>query len=158
MVKEIKGEKTAAVYGVTMMIVILTFFGVILYLIYTLIDNASRGNFTDNSIIQALITFATTVVAGTLINKNLERRNTKDAERNKIRNDISLKLIDLSGIALSKHRTEKEKEIAIEMIGNENIKVKLFFNDEVVLAVNSFLEKPNSQSYNLMTDILKKYI
>lgn len=158
MVKEIKGEKTAAVYGIFMVLIILGFLFVVAYLVFILIYNASSGNFADNTIIQTLITFATTVVVGTWINKRLERYNMKEAERNKIRNEVCLKLIDLSGIVLSKYRTTKEKEIANEMIRNENIKVKLYFTDEVVISINRFLKETNEQNYNLMTNELKKTI
>lgn len=132
-------------------------FGYVAYLIYDLIIKLSVKDFSNNTVIQALITLITTVFIGGYFSKWLEHKNLKKIELYKIQTSMSLKIIDLGSILLR----HKENLTAREMLIDESIKVKLYFPDSVLKSINEFIESNDENSvlkYNIMINELRKNI
>lgn len=145
------------IYSIIAIIVGMSLFAFIGYLIYDLIIKLADKDFSNNTVIQALITLVITVFIGGYFSKWLELRNTKKIELYKIQTNISLVLIDL---ASEYTRNLKNKNIKDSLI-NESIKVKLYFPDSVLKALNDFIntsEKNVVKNYNALTEKLKKNI
>lgn len=157
MSNEIKDDKIGCIYGISMFLVLFGFIGFVIYLLYVLISKASSGEFTDITLLQAMLTAVFSVLGGTLLSKKLEERNAKSSELFKIRSNIGLKIIDLGGLILCSNEIAEINK-AVNLLINENVKVKIFFDDEVVKAINYFLEKKSPSAYEAMTDKLKKYL
>ncbi|WP_416150230.1 hypothetical protein ACM26V_04375 [Salipaludibacillus sp. HK11] len=117
---------------------------------------ASTNQFADNTILQILLTLIFSVIIGSYLTKKFERKNQKELEIFKIRNKIVLTIVDLAGMIISRKDSKKEK--ALELLHNENVKVKLYFDDSMVKYVNDFLEKQSESSYHSLVNILKLYI
>jgi hypothetical protein len=142
-------------YGIGMMTLFLAAFAFLCYLGYQLIIKASNKEFQNTTILQTLITLVFTVVIGTVISKSLEARNAKRLETYKVQKEIALTIINLAGVILTE-KEEEEKQTAKTLLNNENVKVKLFYNDETCIAVKDFLENSSYNTYETMTDLLKK--
>lgn len=145
------------IYSIIAIIVGMSLFAFIGYLIYDLIIKLADKDFSNNTVVQALITLIITVFIGGYFSKWLDLRNTKKIELYKIQTNISLVLIDL---ASEYTRNIKNKNIRSLLI-NESIKVKLYFSDSVLKALNNFINtsKENiAENYNLLTEELRKNI
>jgi ABC-type multidrug transport system fused ATPase/permease subunit len=128
------------------------FFG---WLIYDLILKLSNQDFSDNTVVQALITLIITVFIGGYFSKWLEIRNHKKLELYKIRTSISLKIIDLATILYHHPESMEAKELLIA----ESHKVKLYFDDDLLKNLNQFMcEEDKDLYYNRVIDDLKKNI
>ncbi|CAH2763357.1 unknown [Erysipelothrix amsterdamensis] len=128
----------------------------ICYLFYDLVLKLSDKDFSENTVIQALITLIITVFIGGYFSKFLEHRNMKKNELYKIRTTISLNLIDYS----SAYYWKQEEDIRRLLI-NESNKVKLYFDDVVLEALNDFLQsddKDRGQLYELFINALRDNI
>ena len=139
----------AIIFGMTL----IAFLG---YLIYDLIIKLADKDFSNNTVIQALITLIITVFIGGYFSKWLEIRNSKKLSLYNTKIDISLKIIDLSS-EYYRHQSEEIKNMLIF----ESSKVKLFFNDDILRRLNVFIEsnrKDLMTNYNLLIDELKKNI
>ena len=108
------------------------FFG---WLIYDLILKLSNQDFSNNTVVQALITLIITVFIGGYFSKWLEIRNHKKLELYKIRTSISLKIIDLATILYHHPESMEAKELLIA----ESHKVKLYFDDDLLKNLNQLL-------------------
>jgi hypothetical protein len=53
---------------------------------------------------------------------------------------------------------DEEKQSAIMLLSNENFKVKLFFDDNLVALINSFIENNDKSTYIEIVNELKKYM
>ena len=128
------------------------FFG---WLIYDLILKLSNQDFSNNTVVQALITLIITVFIGGYFSKWLEIRNHKKLELYKIRTSISLKIIDLATILYHHPESAEAKELLIA----ESHKVKLYFDDDLLKNLNQFIcEEDKNLYYNNVVDNLKKNI
>lgn len=144
------------IYSIVVVIVGFALFGLFGYLIYDLIIKLADKDFSNNTVIQALITLVITVFIGGYFSKSLELRNTKKIELYKIQTTISLRIIDLATVYYYK----QDEDIKRLLIG-ESSKVKLYFNDEVLENLNNFIssnKKNINNNYGLLVDSLKKYI
>lgn len=138
----------AVIFGMALF----AFFG---WLIYDLILKLSNQDFSNNTVVQALITLIITVFIGGYFSKWLEIRNHKKLELYKIRTSISLKIIDLATILYHHPESIEAKELLIA----ESHKVKLYFNDDLLKNLNQFMcEKNKNLYYNNVIDNLKKNI
>ena len=138
----------AVIFGV----LLFAFFG---WLIYDLILKLSNQDFSNNTVVQALITLIITVFIGGYFTKWLENRNHKKLELYKIRTSISLRIIDLATILY--HHPENVD--AKEMLIAESHKVKLYFDDDLLKNLNQFMcEEDKDLYYNRVIDDLKKNI
>lgn len=147
------------VYSIIAIFMGFSLFGFWGYLIYDLILKLSEKDFSNNTVIQALISLIVTVFLGGYFSKWLERRNAKKLEIFKIRRDIALKIIDYSSILYNHPDSIEAKELLIA----ESIKVKLFFNDETLKTINEFIKELDHNQkrqdlYSLLSDRLKKAI
>ena len=147
-------EKGYWIYSITAVIVGMSLFAFIGYLICDLIIKSAD---TNNTLLQALITLIITVFIGVYISKWLELRNTKKIELYKIQTNISLVLIDLASESARNIKNDDIKSLLI----NESIKVKLYFPDSVLKALNNFINTSKENivgNYNLLTEELRKNI
>lgn len=131
-------------------------FGWLGYLIYDLVIKLSEKDFSNNTVVQALITLVVTVFIGGYFSKLLEFKNTKKIELYKIRTEISLKIIDLAS-AFYYIQDENIKNLLIA----ESSKVKLYFDDEVLKNLNNYLEsnkKDRNYKYEALINSLRKNI
>lgn len=145
------------IYSIVAIIVGMALFAFIGYLIYDLIIKLAYKDFSNNTVIQALITLIITVFIGGYFSKWLELRNTKKIELYKIQTNISLVLIDLA----SEYTRDIKNDNIRSLLINESIKVKLYFSDSVLKALNNFINasKENiAENYNLLTEELRKNI
>lgn len=76
------------------------------YLVYDLIIKLADKDYTNNTVIQALITLIITVFLGGYFSKWLEHKNARKIELYRIRTDISLKVIDYASILF--HHPERD--------------------------------------------------
>lgn len=138
----------AVIFGMALF----AFFG---WLIYDLILKLSNQDFSNNTVVQALITLIITVFIGGYFSKWLEIRNHKKLELYKIRTSISLKIIDLATILYHHPESAEAKELLIA----ESHKVKLYFDDDLLKNLNQFIcEEDKNLYYNNVVDNLKKNI
>lgn len=145
------------VYSIVAIICGFGLFGFLAYLVHDLIIKLSVKDFSNNTVIQALITLIITVFIGGYYSKWLENRNAKKVELYKIQTSISLNIIDLSSILLR----NKDDSKARDMLINESIKVKLYFPDSVLKTINDSIQSDDESSvlqYNIMIDELRKNI
>ena len=147
-------EKGYWIYSITAVIVGMSLFAFIGYLICDLIIKSAD---TNNTLLQALITLIITVFIGVYFSKWLELRNTKKIELYKIQTNISLVLIDLASEYARNIKNDDIKSLLI----NESIKVKLYVPDSVLKALNNFINTSKENivgNYNLLTEELRKNI
>lgn len=130
-----ENKKGYWIYSVVAIIVGMSLFAFWGYLIYDLVLKLSEKDFSNNTVVQALFSLVTTVFLGGYFTKVLERRNAKKLEVFKVQRDISLKVIDYATILYYHPENENIKELLIA----ESVKVKLYFNDEVLKTINDFI-------------------
>lgn len=124
---------------------------------YLICDLIIKSADTNNTLLQALITLIITVFIGVYFSKWLELRNTKKIELYKIQTNLSLVLIDLASEYARNIKNDDIKSLLI----NESIKVKLYFPDSVLKALNNFINTSKENivgNYNLLTEELRKNI
>lgn len=149
----IKGYWFYSCIAIIFGIALFTFVG---YLIYDLVIKLSEKDFSNNIVVQALITLVITVFIGGYISKWLERRNAKKLCLYQTRIDISLKLIDLYS-----EFYRNQNDLLKNMLIFESSKVKLFFNDNTLICLNKFIESSKEDmlnNYNSLIDKLKENI
>lgn len=150
-----ESKKGYYVYSCIAVVSGMALFGFLGWLIYDLILKLSNQDFSNNTVVQALITLIITVFIGGYFSKWLEIRNHKKLELYKIRTNISLKIIDLANILYYHPENIEAKELLIA----ESKKVKLYFNDKLLEELNNFIcEKDKEQYYNRVIDELKNHI
>ena len=150
-----KKNKGYWIYSIVAIIFGIGLFALVAYLIYDLIIKLSEKDFSNNTVIQALITLIITVFLGGYFSKWLERRNTKKLELMKIQNEIALTLVDLSSAMIY----SPDDELICQAIVKESSKVKLYFDDETLRTLNDFIKAENKKEfYDPLIDCLKKKI
>lgn len=150
-----ENKKGYYIYSCVVVIFVLALFGFLGWLIYDLILKLSNQDFSNNTVVQALITLIITVFIGGYFSKWLEIRNHKKLELYKIRTSISLKIIDLATILYHHPESIEAKELLIA----ESHKVKLYFDDDLLKNLNQFMtEEDKGLYYNIVIDELKKHI
>jgi len=143
------------VYSVVAVTIGMGLFAFLGWLIYDLIIKLAEKDFSNNTVIQALLTLVITVFIGGYFSKWLESRNAKKLELYKIQTTISLKIIELASAAV--HQPDNEQ--ILNMLICESSKVKLYFPDSVLKVLNDFIQNDNkSQNYNQLIDELRKNI
>lgn len=148
-----ENKKEYWIYSIIAIIIVMSLFAFIGYLIYDLILKLADKDFSNNTVIQALITLIITVFIGGYFSKWLEYKNTKKTKLYETRIDISLSLIDLAS-EYYRNRSNEVKNILIF----ESAKVKLFFEDETLKKMNNFIESDDKNiidNYNALIDNLK---
>jgi len=144
------------IYSCVAIIFGMALFAFVGYLIYDLVIKLSEKDFSNNTVVQALITLIITVFIGGYFSKWLERRNAKKLCLYQTRIDISLKLIDLSS-----EFYRDQNELIKNMLIFESSKVKLFFDDDTLKCLNKFIESNKNDmlnNYNYLIDKLKENI
>ena len=151
-----EGKRGYWIYSVVAVIVGMALFGFVAWLIYDLIAKLADKDLSNNTIIQALITLIITVFIGGWFSKYLEAKNAKRLELYKIRTNISLRLIDLTSEAMR----HPEDKLINNMLICESSKVKLYFPDTTLKALNNFIqdEKKEEHKYNQVIDDLCKNV
>ncbi len=148
-----ENKKGYWIYSTIVVIIAFGLFGFWGYLIYDLVIKLSEQDFSNNTVVQALFSLVTTVFLGGYFTKILERRNAKKLEVFKVRKDISLTIIDYATVLYYHPENEKIKEL----LKAETIKVKLYFNNEVLKAINAFLNSvENNYSKEQKEDLYEK--
>ena len=112
------------------------------YLIYDLIVKLSDKDFSNNTVVQALITLIITVFIGGYFSKWIESVFMRKNELYKTKISISLRLIDLA----SEYYRNNSEDIK-NMLIFESSKVKLFFDDITLKKLNAFIK---SDKKNMM--------
>lgn len=150
-----ESKKGNYIYSIIILIAFFVLVGFFGYLVYDLIIKLSEKDFSNNTVIQALITLIITVFLGGYFSKYLERRNAKKIELLKTQRDIALQVVDLASMYLYKSDDENIRHLLL----TEESKIKLFFNDEVLSAMNSYLkQEPTKEKYEQLVDSMKKVI
>ncbi len=156
-----ENKKGYWIYSIIAIIVGMSLFAFWGYLIYDLVLKLSDKDFSNNTVVQALISLVTTVFLGGYFTKGLEQRNAKKLELFKTQRDISLSVVDY---ATSLYYHPENQQIK-ELLKNESTKVKLYFNNEVLKALNEYIiaidnneniEKKNILYENLSTKLKKE--
>lgn len=148
-----ENKKGYWIYSIVAVIIGMILIGFIVYLIYDLILKLAEKDFSNNTVIQALITLIITVFIGGYFSKWLEYKNSKKIKLYETRIDISLRLINLAS-EYYRNRSNEVKNIIIF----ESAKVKLYFNDEILKKLNSFIDSEDKDiivNYSILIDSLK---
>lgn len=144
------------IYSIFVVIFGLSLFAFLGYLLYDLIIKLSEKDFSNNTVIQALVTLVITVFIGGYFSKWIENVFAKKNELYKTQINLSLELIDMASEYYRNHSTEIKNLLIFE-----SAKVKLFFDDTTLKLLNNFIESDKKnmiQNYNLLIDDLKKKI
>lgn len=145
------------IYSIVAIIFGMALFGFFGYLLYDLILKLANEDFSNNTVIQALITLIVTVFIGGYFSKFLEHKFSKKNKLYETRISIALRLIDLA----SEYYRNPVSEIK-DILIFESSKVKLFFNDETLKKLNAYIDSDNkkvmTRNYNLLIEELKKHI
>lgn len=143
------------IYSIVVIIIGFALFAFWGYLIYDLILKLSEKDFSNNTVIQALISLIVTVFLGGYFSKHLERRNAKKLEILNTQKDIAIRIIDL---ASEYYYAPKNEEIR-RFLFAEKSKVQLFFNKAVLSAMDSYLNNgPTEDGYKQIVDAIQKVI
>lgn len=145
------------VYSVVAVVCGFSLFGYLGYLIFDLVIKLSVQDFSNNTVIQALLTLIITVFIGGYFSKWLENKNAKNLELYKIKTKISLNIIDLASILLENQQNNEVRNL----LHTESIKVKLYFSDDVFKSITVFLSANTSElrkCYETMIDELRNNI
>ena len=138
--------------AIVIFILLFAFFG---YLVYDLILKLADKDFSNNTVIQALITLVVTVFLGGYFTKHLEIVNNKKLELYKIQTQTALTIVDYASALLYSPNDDKIKMLLVA----ESSKVKLYFNDETLHSLNEFIKGEDKASlYDPLIDSLKKNI
>ena len=148
-----KNQKGYWIYSVVAVIFGMALLAFVAYLIYNTVIKLSERDFSNNTVVQALITLFITVFLGGYFSKWLERRNAKKMELYKIQTQISIKLIDIGSLYLYDSQ-ENIKKLLIA----ESCKVKLYFSDSVLKALNEYIASRNAEYYDALIEELRKNI
>ncbi len=142
------------VYSITTVVIFVCLFAFLGYLIYDLVLKLSAQDFSNNTVVHALITLFITVFIGGYFSKWLEQRNAKKVELYKIQTQLAITLIDLaSAFIYAPDSQELERALV-----RESSKVKLYFNDETLRKLNIFISAQDKKSnYDPLIDELKKH-
>jgi hypothetical protein len=150
-----ENKKGYWIYSVVAVTVGMGLFAFLGWLIYDLIIKLSEKDFTNNTVIQALITLIITVFVGGYFSKWLENKNAKKMELYKIQTSLSLKIIDLASAYLH----NSEDSVIKNALICESCKVKLYFPDDVLKALNNLILDDNKESqYDILMEELRKSI
>ncbi len=129
----------------------------IFWLTYSLIIKLATSPITNEVIIRTLITLIITVFVGGYFSKWLEHKKAKKLELYKIQTSVSIKVIDYATEYFYHPQREDIKDLLIA----ESNKVKLYFDDQVLLSINDFIEakEPNRKiKYQIIIDNLQKHM
>lgn len=151
-----ENKKGYWIYSIVVVALGIALFAFLGYLIYDLILKLAEKDFSNNTVIQALITLIITVFIGGYFSKWLEYKNYKKNQLYQTKISISLQLIDLA----SEYYKNRSNEIK-GMLIFESAKVKLFLDDEVLKKLNSFIESEDNniiENYNVLINSLKDKI
>ena len=152
-----ENKKGYWIYSIVAIIIGMSLFAFLGYLIYDLILKLADKDFSNNTVIQALITLIITVFIGGYFSKWLEYKNSKKTKLYETRIDIALRLIDLA----SEYYRNRSNEIK-SMLIFESAKVKLFFEDETLKRMNNFIESDDKNiidnSISCIHDVSKMYL
>ena len=143
-----ENKKGYWIYSIVAIIIGMSLFAFLGYLIYDLILKLADKDFSNNTVIQALITLIITVFIGGYFSKWLEYKNSKKTKLYETRIDIDL---------ASEYYRNRSNEIK-SMLIFESAKVKLFFEDETLKRMNNFIESDDKNiidNYNALIDNLK---
>ena len=157
-----ENKKGYWIYSVIAIVIGMSLFAFWGYLLYDLVLKLSEKDFSNNTVVQALFSLVTTVFLGGYFTKILERRNEITLDVFKVQKDISLKVIDYATALYYHPENVQVKELLIA----ETIKVKLYFDDDVLKATNEFIKsldaiQGNGQkdtTYENLANQLKKAI
>ena len=112
------------IYSIVTVIIFCVLFAFWGYLVYDLIIKLSMKDFSNNTVVQALITLIITVFIGGYFSKSIESKFSKKNQLYKTRIDISLRLIDLAS-AYYRETTDEIKNMLIQVhniiIDNPNL-------------------------------------
>lgn len=157
-----ESKKGYWIYSSIAVIIGMTLFGFLGYLTYDLVLKLSEKDFSNNTVIQALITLFVTVFLGGYFSKWLEQKNAKQLEVFRIQREIAIKIIDYATVLYYHPAAQREKEL----LKAESIKVKIFFDDSTLKTINQYLIAVEQSSfdnekgtiYDKLADQLKKVI
>lgn len=146
-------QKGYYVYSTITIIVFVALFGFIGYLLYDIVVKAGTNKFSNMTLVQSIATLIGTVFIGGYFSKSLEYKNNRRMEEYKTQKEIALRIIDLAGLIIRNEEISKATDLLI----NENLKVKLFFDDKAVNYVNAFITNKDPDNYNNLIEHLKTY-
>lgn len=141
-------------YGIGMFSIFLLFLGFVVYLVYTFIVRASNNEFSNTALIQTLLSFILTVVFGTVLSKNLDKRNARQSEIYKIKVDVAEKFVLTGTLLLMCHDDADANKTLVQL----QVRAKLFFKDEVLLQMNQFMKTKSQDDFDYIVELMRKEI
>lgn len=141
-------------YGISVVFIFLMFFGFVIYLIYTLIVKASNDEFSNVALIQSIASLFFTVVIGTVLSKNLDKRNAQQLEIHKIKVDVAEKFVLIGTLLLMDPDNEEAQKGYLSL----QVRAKLFFKDEVLVQMNQFTEAKSQNAFDTIIELMRKEI
>lgn len=141
-------------YGIGMFFIFLLFLAFVVYLVYTLIVKVANNEFSNVALIQSIISLFFTVVVGTFLSKNLDKRNARQAEIQKIKVDVAEKFVLIGTILL----TEPDNDEANKNYVFLQVRAKLFFKDEVLVQMNQFMKTKAQPEFDNIVELMRKEI
>ncbi|TCK98026.1 hypothetical protein EDC19_0437 [Natranaerovirga hydrolytica] len=148
--RENKGYYVYSSIAIIGFLVIIAF---VFYLVYDLLVKLSMDQFTNSTVLQSIIALIITVFLGGYFSKAVEHKKHIKLENYKSQKDIALRIIDLASMVLN----DKEGLQAKGLLISESYKVKLLFDDKLLLKINDFVNDCNSYTYNGLMDDLKRF-
>lgn len=141
-------------YGIAMVLIFLLFFGFVIYLVYTLIVKASNDEFSNVALIQSIASLFFTVVIGTFLSKNLDKRNARQSEIHKIKVDVAEKFVLIGTLLLIDPDNEEANKGYVSL----QVRAKLFFKEEVLAQMNQFIEAKSQTAFDNVIELMRKEI
>lgn len=141
-------------YGIAMVLIFLLFFGFVIYLVYTLIVKASNDEFSNVALIQSIASLFFTVVIGTILSKNLDKRNAQQSEIHKIKVDVAEKFVLIGTLLLIDPDNEEANKGYVSL----QVRAKLFFKEEVLAQMNQFIEAKSQTAFDNVIELMRKEI
>ena len=141
-------------YGIGMAFIFLLFFGFVVYLIYTLIAKAANNEFSNVALIQSIGSLFFTVVIGTVLSKNLDKRNAKQSEIYKNKVDVAEKFVLVGTVLLMENDNDEANKNYVLL----QVKAKLFFDENVLVQMNQFMKTKGQTEFDSVVELMRKEI
>lgn len=141
-------------YGIGMAFIFLLFFGFVVYLIYTLIAKAANNEFSNVALIQSIGSLFFTVVIGTVLSKNLDKRNAKQSEIYKNKVDVAEKFVLVGTVLLMENDNDEANKNYVLL----QVRAKLFFDENVLVQMNQFMKTKGQTEFDSVVELMRKEI
>ena len=141
-------------YGIGMFFIFLLFLAFVIYLVYTLIVKVATNEFSNVALIQSIFSLFFTVFVGTFLSKNLDKRNARQSEIQKIKVDVAEKFVLIGTLLLMEPDNDEANKNYVFL----QVRAKLFFKDEVLVQMNQFMKTKAQPEFDNIVELMRKEI